>query len=224
MDRPFSEFKNYISFLSNRGRDGKKLNTRREQSQIQKKKKIARRYYRDFPPKKPAPTKQKNIRGSQTSRHYYYYISPPFPRALFFACRPDSAPPVHLFQSELSFCVWESEGGTFLKKIREGVAFLFSVIQPEKAEEDFKNPSVPKTNLGENIRILYKTKWWLGKQMLAVKQILSRLGHFLLCQACFLLRQAPRPLLLCPPPKFGTTESISLHELHFWLRGGLILF
>ncbi len=144
MDRPFSEFKNYISFLSNRGRDGKKLNTRREQSQIQKKKKIARRYYRDFPPKKPAPTKQKNIRGSQTSRHYYYYISPPFPRALFFACRPDSAPPVHLFQSELSFCVWESEGGTFIKKFGKVSLFCFPSFSQRKLKRTSKIPPFPK--------------------------------------------------------------------------------
>ena len=116
MDRPFSEFKNYISFLSNRGRDGKKLNTRREQSQIQKKKKIARRYYRDFPPKKPAPTKQKNIRGSQTSRHYYYYISPPFPPCAFFRVSSRLRPPGALISVRIIVLCLGKRGRDLFKK------------------------------------------------------------------------------------------------------------
>ena len=133
MDRPFSELKNYISFLSNRGREGKNRNTGREQSQIQKNRTTLLLIFP--PPKKPAPTKQKkNIRGSsQTSRHYYYYISPPFPACAFFRVSSRLRPPGALISVRIIvLCLGKRGRGTFFKKNREVSLLCFPSFSQRK--------------------------------------------------------------------------------------------
>ncbi len=148
-----------LHLLSFESRERRKKTEYQERTIANSKKKNRTTLLLRFSPLKSQPQPNKKIFAAV--RHHAIIIITfrlRFSVRFFSRVVPTPPPGALISVRIIVLCLGKRGRGTFFKKNSGGVASLFSVIQPEKAEEDFKNPSVPKTNLGENIRILHKTK------------------------------------------------------------------